>query len=766
MHIYISNELSTTTSLSLYIRDLERKENEYEDIFITLNGEDVIVPKLNSDEYNSGVVVFEGLTPSVPYTAQGYVKYEGEWKEVAGAAFVTPSAVLEEVRPLPSYPFGMQLNMPIKPEVEEYPVRSRSFSLMAAPSSYTPNFYPYIQNQWVWGNGGWYLEADTCMANTLSCIKEIHYYRRTARYKYFTAWWIYGNRASYHHQQEGMFPNEALEKIQSDGVIDTGGILGNNSNLPYFDFYHEGLNIQGARSRVQSSYSSNLSKARENRLSDWTDVGTNSSGIEAVKNSIIENGAAIVWFYLYSEFYRTPSSGIVPAFTQASGNFSHTMAIIGWRVINGKTHWICQNSWQDTWGDGGRCYMPVDNESIYTLYTLQDNPTPPSPITNLRATAITDTSITIAWSISTDVMHYRINYRVKGSNTWIDRGTTGSTSYVMSGLSPTTAYEFKVYAQNNAGNGSPAELIGNSAVTTTGSIGAITYLNVVASSTTKGRISIYWTAVVNATGYRVEVYLGNTTDPLALVSSQNVTVGTDASVDGLLEYRLYTVKVFGTRSGSPNGGFLTQTITTADLTPPTISFVGMSGLSGLHLTWNASDTGIGLRSTNRFRLYVGTKDGGSGTLLASGFTNSFNNTWAQDANGNPLVANAYYWVGVRAYDANDNESTLLSQQIQYKIARPSDWNWYTSKVQGQNINLTADEWNDFCARINQFRIYRGHGEITFTSAVKGQPMTAAQINQARTAINTMAAIPSVVTSGYDTSVSYINNLRTTLNSIP
>lgn len=87
--------------------------------------------------------------------------------------------------------------------------------------------------------------------------------------------------------------------------------------------------------------------------------------------------------------------------------------------------------------------------------------------------------------------------------------------------------------------------------------------------------------------------------------------------------------------------------------------------------------------------------------------------------------------------------------------RPEDWAWISPVGQGIEVNylngnpyyLTAEEWNNFTARINLFRSYVGLSVITFTMAVKGQPMTASQANEAVRAISEMnppIAIPGAV----------------------
>lgn len=53
-------------------------------------------------------------------------------------------------------------------------------------------------------------------------------------------------------------------------------------------------------------------------------------------------------------------------------------------------------------------------------------------------------------------------------------------------------------------------------------------------------------------------------------------------------------------------------------------------------------------------------------------------------------------------------------------SRPQNWSWSGIIYSGAPLeNLTADVWNSFTSRINEFRRYKGQGNYGFTSAVSG-----------------------------------------------
>lgn len=130
-----------------------------------------------------------------------------------------------------------------------------------------------------------------------------------------------------------------------------------------------------------------------------------------------------------------------------------------------------------------------------------------------------------------------------------------------------------------------------------------------------------------------------------------------------------------------------------------------------------------------------------------------------------------YYIGVVPWnnDGKGGSNTSTTVLVPVFNARPSNWEWSTAKVSGIRTNLTtAQDWNDFCSRINEFRVYKKLGAYPFTVVYSGNPMRASQINEVASAIRGMLPpLPpfSNVVSGEDAYASTLNRLRDSLNSI-
>lgn len=123
---------------------------------------------------------------------------------------------------------------------------------------------------------------------------------------------------------------------------------------------------------------------------------------------------------------------------------------------------------------------------------------------------------------------------------------------------------------------------------------------------------------------------------------------------------------------------------------------------------------------------------------------------------------AYNDDGYGPFMSSGKPATTLSE-------RPDDWSWWTRIQRDGDIDISADEWNAFCERINEFREYCGERQYSFTEVSSDDYISAAVVNQAVWAIQGMSpprSPPSQVTSGQsDVTAAFFNGLMYALNSI-
>jgi len=74
-------------------------------------------------------------------------------------------------------------------------------------------------------------------------------------------------------------------------------------------------------------------------------------GVDNMQKELMEKGTLSVAFTVYEDF-EAYTSGIYQHTTGKSLG-GHAIKMIGWGEENGTPYWICTNSWNDTWGEGG-----------------------------------------------------------------------------------------------------------------------------------------------------------------------------------------------------------------------------------------------------------------------------------------------------------------------------------------------------------------------------------------------------------------------------
>jgi len=290
----------------------------------------------------------------------------------------------------------------------------------------------------------------------------------------------------------------------------------------------------------------------------------------------------------------------------------------------------------------------AQSASVNATTSTSPDTSPPSVPTNLQASSITSTSVTISWTASTDNFGVT-GYKVFRNGTQVATVTSG-TSYPDTSLTPNTTYAYTVNAYDQAGNNS-AQSASVNATTLPDTTPPSVPTNLVASGITSTTVTISWTAStdnVGVTDYRVfrnGTQVGTT--PGTSYQDTNLTANTTYA---------YTVSAYD-QAGNPSAQSAPVNATTTGTPPPP--------LYSVTLAWDANTE----PDLAGYWLYGGTSSGVFTANRNLGLLQpSFGNTITYTISDLPYGA---YYFAVKAY----NSSNIFSD--------------YSSPKYGLCVNVSA-----------------------------------------------------------------------------
>lgn len=414
----------------------------------------------------------------------------------------------------------------------------------------------------------------------------------------------------------------------------------------------------------------------------------------------------------------------------------------------------------------------------------------PKPVVTYVSNAYN--SITFSRTITTGAITTQLyitgNWETVGNAAFVSGGYSYSTSgdnITISGLAANTGYYVRVintiegYVQiNGTYDGSDAQFVlyyaSDYPTLSTPNTPSLT-------ERVTGGFSIYWNTITYADNYRIRYGTDgiNYSIGSSMIPASYILTGLDYSTTYYLGIRAEDDLFYDSAYSS------SLKITTAPRVP-TLSFVSATTSSisvSINVSsgaWNYVRAWYRLSgSSDVWNSIVITYPTTTGTI--TGLTSGEEYEIKASTFKSNAVGDYDYPADIESVDSSGN--TAFSSLIYATAtARPTNWAWTTTITAGTNVPsvsgktiyiMPATEWNNFTAKINLFRVYKGLATYSFTSMSSNTELTKAIINEALVAIRAMSAyftggntVPADrVTGDNILQASVYQNMRDAMNSI-
>lgn len=184
-----------------------------------------------------------------------------------------------------------------------------------------------------------------CVAFTLAEVKEAEEAVDRGKQVRFSPAFIYGNRGIFDIRGEGMSPRDALKQLRKAGVCPW-------SMYPILGIYP--ICRAGITREMRRAALPYVIKAF-----------ARAGAVNELKTAIYHTGPCMLCIPVYESFEELGPGGVVPKVKDGERLLGHhAMMVYGWTADG---YWKVQNSWGTSWGDGGRCLIPLD------YFTLSSN---------------------------------------------------------------------------------------------------------------------------------------------------------------------------------------------------------------------------------------------------------------------------------------------------------------------------------------------------------------------------------------------------------
>lgn len=330
--------------------------------------------------------------------------------------------------------------------------------------------------------------------------------------------------------------------------------------------------------------------------------------------------------------------------------------------------------------------------------------TPPAP-TGLTATTLSSSQISLTWSSVGSTTAYYVYRGTSSSGNYSIVGTTTSPNYTDTGLSPGTAYYYKVQAANIVGGGAYSSVVCAVTLTSSSTLSAPTNLTATAASTSQ--IYLTWSAVSGASYYYVYRTTANS-GTYTLVAQPSTTGFTDT---GLSMNITYYYRIQAVSGGAVSGYSAVVSATPMNSTgvpaAPTNLIATAPSTTQISLTWNP------VSYATNYYIYRSNSPSGPFSTIAVPST-----PYYTDSGLTPNVAYYYKVQAGNSYGTSADSPVVYATTTVSNTVPAAPGNLSATVVSSTQVYLT---WSAVSA--NFYYVYRSTSPYG-TYAIVGSPTTA------------------------------------------